>query len=82
MSSLGPLSKFYVVIRLKDGRSNTIFETNNFSEAKAYLYEFYSYFMHNKFVLMDREARNWYVNRDEVREVRIEDPAGSVTFGD
>ena len=67
-----------VVVRMKCGASHTYQRTKTLDEAKKSLQELLDVINKDAFIPVDYSANTWYVSRDEVREIRIEDSSQRV----
>lgn len=67
-----------VVVRMKCGASHTYQTSKTLDEAKKSLQELLGVINKDAFIPVDYSANTWYVSRDEVREIRIEDSSQRV----
>lgn len=67
-----------VVVRMKCGASHTYQASNTLDEGREILQELLDVMNKDAFIPVDYSANTWYVNRDEVREIRIEDSSQRV----
>lgn len=67
------MKDYNVVVRMKCGAAHLMVETDDPSEAASKLSSIIDVYESLSMVPLTMKANSWWVNKDEVREIRLED---------
>lgn len=74
------MTNYYLTAKLKDGRSITLFEKESFFDATDTMSNLMIHLSKVDFFPLSAKHPAWFVNRDHILEVQIQDDKGRVVL--